>query len=334
MGKGSAHYWHAQKAKRAKAANPEKYAAELAAKRKKNRGAMESSKARKAAGAAAETTRMLQMPDTLRKATLAESFAKNQLQAVSQIAKVSQAAKNEIDPDYLLTGLEMRLLVTGAIERYGTSVFKILRAAELGADYSPGVEEIKAAYKALCKTLVNNDIAAQVLRYHIDAERKRSIKKGAGEDELVDAALESLRGFEAAPLIADVETVAAYTLWSRAGSWLGAMELAGLDLPLTKDGRRAAVNRYRAVHASVELLPEGVRKRLTQTALDALNEICKAANKRGRLLYDFEIPQDTGKAFKTSGYKVWELLRLVGLTQTTGPAPKEILAEKRSQEGC
>jgi hypothetical protein len=66
------------------------------------------------------------------------------------------------------------------------------------------------------------------------------------------------------------------SFWSRAGSWAGAMLLAGFD-PLEGERLREAVTRYAIVRAAPELLPPEILRGMNAEAVNALRETCDLA---------------------------------------------------------
>jgi len=247
-------------------------------------------------------------------------------------ANMCHIGKTEIVPDQLLNDPVLQKIVSESLANYSSTMFNLFRIVELGDDYAPMKAKIRELFDNLTRELGAHNLAVQLIRYHIAAERQSVIHDGAEDDTLVKKALEALNDYSCAPLMAEMDVDAAYTLWSRTGSWVGAMELAGLELPITKAERRKKIARYRAMHASPELLPETIRLNLTPAAIHTLTMICNMANKAGRLLYDFELPSDAVETFRLCGHTLWELPRLVGLTAPTDKASPEIKAAAKARK--
>jgi len=324
MGKGSEHWWHNEKVRRLKKHNPEKHQQYLDEERRKQE-ARKAEKIRKRGqrevAEAQEEQRIYNMPPEERRIVLAQNYATRLRTAIPQVRTV------DIAPDLSLSDAELHEIASNSLEKYGLSMFRLFSAAEIGSSYYPGGVIIREMFGNISNELGSHVFATQIISYHISAEMQCLINNDAENDQLTINALEVLRGHTHVPLMAEIEFDAAYTLWSRVGSWLGAMSLAGLEPVPTEAERRKISDRYRATHASVELLQDKVRKRLNSRALSNLIHICRTANEAGRLLYDFEFSPDTVRIFKECGFTLHSLLRFVGLSQPTGKAPAQMKAE-------
>ena len=71
--------------------------------------------------------------------------------------------------EIILTEIETSFLVRAMFPKYAQCVFRIIRAKELG-DYRPAVAAHDEAYGELRKALAFDDIADQILEYHLKAE--------------------------------------------------------------------------------------------------------------------------------------------------------------------
>jgi hypothetical protein len=168
------------------------------------------------------------------------------------------------------------------------------------------------AHNELREILICTDLIDQVLGYHLQAEREGLTYPGAEDDPRFIEAVQALRGRAAAPLIAELDTRTAFTLWSKAGSWAGAMELAGLDL-LTKDtGLWEAVRNYAIQQASAGLLPLRIRNRLSPKCLDAIDTVCDRARKYTRMPGIDELKR-MESFFANSGWSCKAVFRELGL---------------------
>ena len=240
------------------------------------------------------------------------------------MAGMPHIGKTEIVPEQLLSDAKLRDFVSTSQDKYGFTMFSLLRAVEIGGDYLPNKAAITELAGSLIHELGSYEFAVQIIRYHIAAEMQCVIHDGANADAAVVCALESLSKYSSPPLMAEINIDTAYKLWSRVGSWSGVLESAGLMHFIKRADRRKVIARYRAENASPELLPETVRLNLTPAAMHTLTMICNMANKAGRLLYDFEFPYNATETFRLCGYTLWELPRLVGLTAPTDKASPEI----------
>ena len=324
MGKGSQHWWHNEKVKQMKKNNPEKYQEQLN-KERDNRYAKKAEKEKRQeqlkAEEALEEQRIASMSPDERNALLVSDYIARLKKAIPQIGE------DNIDLGQEFSNAELRDFASKSFDIYGPSLFKLLCAAEIGANYSPGAVMIRNMVNDISRALGNRIFAVQIIRYHIAAEMQCFIRADAENDPRVITALKAVSGLPYVPLMGDVRFDAAYTLWSHTGSWLGAMKLAGLNLISANSERIKVIDRYKAKKASPELLPDSARKRLNDKTMNILKLICNTANNAERLIYDYEMPSGAAKIIKTSGYSTWQLLSHVGLTQPTEKATPEIRAE-------
>jgi len=273
-GKASQHWWHNEQVKKAKRNDPEKYAQYLLEDEQKRKAAA----ARKLAQPTQQTPQKSPISLEKRKAEATRIYTAHMRAAIHQIGK------DAIDPEQELNNAEIRDFVSKSFDKYSVPLFKLLRAAELGSNYNPGGLVIRDMVNDISAELNGRIFAVQIIRYHIAAEMQRVIKDSAEEDEQLKQAVESLRNRKRVPLMSDLNFDLAYTLWSRAGSWLGAMEFAGLDFNKPKVVDEKAIEYYRATHASPDLLTETVRKRLAPETMERLSLICKMTNQIGRYI--------------------------------------------------
>ena len=185
--------------------------------------------------------------------------------------------------------------------------------------YQPAAAEYYAAHKAIGDILQNQASVDCLLENITDLETKCNIRICAYEDSELDKALEVFRGMYNAPLIADIEESTAHKIWELAGSWTGAITLAGLDLLTEKNGLAEAVEHYAAAHASTELLPEAERKKLDETAQSTLESICESARSEMRYaqLHEWQMAKDS---LKQCGLRVYDVFVAIGLLL---PPPKD-----------
>jgi hypothetical protein len=120
-----------------------------------------------------------------------------------------------------------------------------------------------------------------VLTYYVDAESRHFTFDGAENDEKLKKVAAILRGMSVAPLIAEFPEAAAFTLWTRAGSWTGAMTLCGLKLLTEETGLRAALERYAVSRAATDLLTEPTLNSIPDSAKSKLSELCEILRVRG-----------------------------------------------------
>jgi hypothetical protein len=169
------------------------------------------------------------------------------------------------------------------------------------------------------------------LAFYEERERQGRVFESSADDKTLAEALEVLRGCAEAPLMAELPAEAAFTLWSRAGSFSGALGLAGLD-PLDDEGRREAAMRYAIARATPDMLPQDIRARLKPAALDMLSLICDTARRLGRFPRSDELPKEYWKSLRTRSLNVRDCLRPLGLTLADA-LKKERPLSKREQRG-
>jgi len=249
------------------------------------------------------------------------------------ITSLPHISDTDIDYEKVYNDALLREFVAESSEKYGWQMFRLLRAAELGDDYYLAAEAIRESTEILHSILGGRNLGVRITHFHLAAEMQCTISDSVENDAQLDIALEKLRGYTSAPLMADVDADTAYILWSHTGSWLGAMELAGLELPSSRAERRNEIARHRASHATVELLPDEVREQLSSEAFEMLERCCLLANEVGRMIYDFELPKGIEEAFYDSGFALRDPLRYVGLTMPTEKASPEIRAAALEREG-
>ena len=181
--------------------------------------------------------------------------------------------------DGSLTANELQELVMETYSRYAILMFEMLRAFEINK-YAGFGDEYTKAHNSFWRIIGNKEHAKQVLAFHVAKEKEHFVFPSARFELCIDKALEPLRGYTSAPLMAELSITDAFTLWRMAGSWNGALTLAGID-PLTESERKAAVKRYIIDRASPEILPKTILKRYTPQGIAELQNICAAAKRSG-----------------------------------------------------
>jgi hypothetical protein len=192
-------------------------------------------------------------------------------------------------PDAALPESELAALAEEALLKYPQLIFKIVLSKELHG-YYPSYAEKDRALQAFRGAMGDSAVAKQVLNYFDKAEKDRYIRKGAREDRELAELIKLLRGKREIPLMAELPYSAAYELWRRAGSWTGALTLAGIE-PLRERLRLKALRRYAAVNASAANLPGNMRGKLSEETLDMLSRLCAVARRLRRAPSPRELPE-------------------------------------------
>jgi hypothetical protein len=211
------------------------------------------------------------------------------------------------DRDLRLSEAEINLLLRAMFRECARHIFAFLRASEF-TGWRPAEREAQASYAALSRMLACAEFANQILKHCVQNEYHAYIHDGAEDDERFIEVSEVLRGFDYAPLIAEVPENAAFTLWFIVGSWSGAAELCGLEL-LPKEQKQRRAKLYATSHASPEFLPERVLAKLPPERLAQLQELCEEVRRRGNFL---EEDRKTEKTFRAMGVS----LVAMGVTST------------------
>jgi hypothetical protein len=124
--------------------------------------------------------------------------------------------------------------------------------------------------------------------------------------------LELLRGRTIAPLMAELNVLQARTLWSRAGSWAGAMILAGLE-PLTRKTRKIAIKQYALRNVTPYLIPKPLREKIPPEAFGQLLAVCDQIHKDRRLPHMSTIPKECVAQLQGAGFSILDLFRQMGV---------------------
>jgi hypothetical protein len=229
---------------------------------------------------------------------------------------------------------EITITIVGArpfsrivFDKYAPYMFQIIKSREI-TRYPLARAERNKAYNELCKVLVCPDLVNQVLEYHFHCEKEGFVFPEAESNPLFLKAIETLRGRKTAPLITELDTRTAFTLWSKAGSWTGAMQLAGLDLLTDKDEIIKAIKHYAIQQASVDILPHEIKKNLSSECLDAINKVCNRARKYQRLPTNKDL-KTTKPFFYHSAYTYKMVFAELGLYDPT----MKITQQQRRQDG-
>jgi hypothetical protein len=215
--------------------------------------------------------------------------------------------------EYALEDYELRFLIQSTFRRYSKYAFAMIRTDELKGSYHPIAKERKLAYNALCQVLVCTDYADQVLTFHRECEEQRRIFADAEDDPKFQSALECLRGKKRAPLIIELPTRTAFELWRRAGSWTGAMKLAGLDV-MNKTQRQAAITQYILRTASPDKIPVEIRERLGPAAVQSIGDVCRRSRELGKFLTTAELPKNLKKRIRAAELTPWEVFAHMGVS--------------------
>jgi hypothetical protein len=192
-------------------------------------------------------------------------------------------------PDAALTEGELAVLAEDALRKYPQLVFKIVLSKELHG-YYPSYAAKDEALQSLRNAVGDKVAVKQLLDYFDKAEKDRYVRPGARDDRELTETLKLLRGTRETPLMAELPYSAAYELWRRAGSWTGALTLAGL-VPLRERLRIKALRRYAAANASAAHLPGNMRSKLSDETMGMLAQLCAAARRLRRAPSPRELPE-------------------------------------------
>jgi hypothetical protein len=249
----------------------------------------------------------------------------------------SQTQANAQNSKYtiVLTEQELRFLLDCMAEKIARHVFTILSIRELNG-YMPLENTLRNTYRELVRIMACVDLAEQILAAYIQAERDARIFDGADEDELFREAAESLYGLEAAPLMIEAPETDAITMWQRAGSWTGAMMLAGFEPLTVRSGLNTAIMRYSSSHASVEFLSSKTRALLPPNCIDLLRTFCDNAKAELRYTNTAETAQFKkiiAPYIRKSNIERKYVLRQLGLCEPRGlETYDKIIKEVKKQE--
>jgi hypothetical protein len=210
--------------------------------------------------------------------------------------------------------VELNALLRNTYLEHSRYVFAILRAEEL-EKYYPAAAIRSAAYDALCKVLISPERADQTLDLYRDCEARRRIFKNARNDPKLTVSLEALRGMEQAPLMMELPTTTAYDLWARAGSWTGALALAGLA-PLDDRQRQTAIEQFALENADPSMIPPEVRKKLSPKTIKRIADVFTQSRQLGRMLSSREFPDGLINNIQKAGFSVKTIFRYMGIKLT------------------
>ena len=209
---------------------------------------------------------------------------------------------------------------------YEYNVFRIVRAKELSS-YRPERRVYHAAYRELKEAFGSLDYVRQLLEFHFQAENDHFQRTGAEDDPCFIKAQEVFRGLTAAPLMAEIPEKEAYILWSIAGSWPGALILAGLDPP-DENRRRQMAKRYAIANASISLLPDKLRVEIPINCLDLAENLCKRARTTGKVIKTMDIPDKYRKTFNEAGIDLYDVMYQIGIPVKISKKTLKKMADK------
>jgi hypothetical protein len=182
----------------------------------------------------------------------------------------------------------LRKTADEAREQYSHIIIRIIRVNEL-YKYYPLYDDRTTARHELRDALGDSEIVELVLSHFMSEEQKRYIRDGANTDRILAQLLTPIRKFPRAMLMAELPEKAAGEIWRRAGSWHGAMELAGHN-PLRPKEKLAVQKFYAATNASVYNLPAKMLNKLSPLSLDELTRLCELSRKLRRPPQPHELP--------------------------------------------
>jgi hypothetical protein len=156
----------------------------------------------------------------------------------------------------------------------------------------------------------------QVLEVYRKYEARRRTVKKADLGPKFSKALEALRGKTVTPLMAELPFETAYILWQRAGSWTGALFMAGLD-PLTDAQRMAAVEQYALTNAKPSWIPKDIRRRFSPELVSQLSLECEKARNVGMFPHQNSIPKQLVIQLREKGYTAHKVFWYMGITCRT-----------------
>jgi hypothetical protein len=228
-----------------------------------------------------------------------------------------------------LDKVDLNVLIQSTYQQHSRHVFEILRADELGK-YHPVYQYKKKAYSGLSQALRYSEYMNSVLEVYRKYEaRRRTIKKADLGQKFLEA-LETLRGKTVAPLMAELPFETAYILWARAGSWTGALSMAGLD-PLTDAQRAAAVERYALTNARPVWIPKDIRRKFSPELVSQLSLECEKARNIGVFPHQNSIPKQLVAQLREKGYTAHKIFWYMGITCRTSSEKSALMASKQNE---
>jgi hypothetical protein len=209
-------------------------------------------------------------------------------------------------------------LLESTYQEHARHVFIMLRAEEMGK-YHPVYSVKKKAYEDLSQALRGQKYASPVLEIYRDYETQCRTFDPVDPDPEFSDALEVLRGQTVTPLMMELPVETAYILWARAGSWAGALSLAGLP-PLTDGQRAAAVERYAAANASLSWIPKDIRMKFSRKLLSQLSAECDKVRETGVFPHQNSIPEQLVIQLKEKHFSARKIFWYMGVTCRTDGA--------------
>jgi hypothetical protein len=165
--------------------------------------------------------------------------------------------------------------------------------------------------------------------YFKAAEESRYIRDGAGDDAELARAIETLRKMDTTPLMIDLPDETAYELWNRAGSWAGALTLAGLE-PLDEARRHEAAKLYSITHASPKRISKKFLPQISKETYKMLEQACELARRLERCPTKDELPKELSAKLRADNCEPEAIFRQMGLAQTF----KDEAPKKKSKKGA
>ena len=195
---------------------------------------------------------------------------------------------------------------------YAKYVFRSISLREL-SEFPPAQREQVIADNELNKLFGDGRLARQVLDFHTLCEKHRVLREGAEDSEDLPGLLEILRAWESAPLVAELPFNGALAFWKLAGSWMGALTLAGLE-PHNSTAHKFAKKRYLLANMRADALSEKIKKMLTATDLAELDGIFEKARKSGTNIIASELTAlPCAESFAEHGLNIVNYLKKAGL---------------------
>jgi hypothetical protein len=207
--------------------------------------------------------------------------------------------------------VDLNALLESTYQEHVRYVFGILRLSEL-KKYNPASQAKQKLHNEFHRAMGGDNPAVLIMNFYRDCEAQCRILKNARQDPQVIAALKSLSGRAKVPLMAELPTEMAFTLWSRVGSWSGALILAGLS-PMDDGQLMSASRRYAANHVSPQLLSQEIRDQLPSGTMRALSNFCANIRKYGDYPTQKEIPKKLVTQINAAKFAVHRIFWLMGI---------------------
>jgi hypothetical protein len=217
-----------------------------------------------------------------------------------------------------LDDMDLNTLLKSTYQVHARHVFEILRLSELKKNY-PVTQARHKLQSEFHRAIGADKPASRIMSFYRDCEAQCRVFKNARQDPQVIAALKVLsdrtkvlRGKTKVPLMSELPTETAFLLWSRVGSWSGALTLAGLK-PMDNKQLLDATRRYAVKHVSPELLSQEIQDQLPPETMSALSVFCANIRKYGKYPMRKDISPKLVTQIKAAGFTVHRLFWLMGI---------------------